>query len=200
MPKKFTTKESGAEKYQCQNRPESKSPHKNGCTKNICSQLMLCYWYLHMHYELKKSSLTYNKSITYKLKSSSKDSATNSINFCSNSSPSSSSAYFSKSKFSNLIFPCLNLAKIFSFFSSSLLPQVQTNRSYVAYVEKLAFISVTDITFDNEYYILCFPVINYCRCYAFNFFHRLSPSLCFLFTCYQLIESLYFTFVRVESA
>ena len=42
-------------------------------------------------------------------------------------------------------------------------------------------------------------LIYYCRCFAFNFFYRLSPFLCFLLTCYRLVESLYFTFVLVES-
>ena len=53
---------------------------------------------------------------------------------------------------------------------------------------------------DNRYYIPCFSVIDYCRCFALNFFYRLSPFVCFLLTWYRLVESLNFTFVLVESA
>ena len=47
------------------------------------------------------------------------------------------------------------------------------------------------IAIDNRYYVLCFSAIDYRRCFAFNFFYRLSPFLCFLLTRYRLIESLY---------
>ena len=56
------------------------------------------------------------------------------------------------------------------------------------------------LVIDNRYYILCFSVIDYRRCYAFNFFDRLLPILCFLRTYYRLVESLNFTFVFFESA
>ena len=42
--------------------------------------------------------------------------------------------------------------------------------------------------------------MDYRRCFAFNFFYRLLPFLCFLLTFYRLVESLNFTFVFVESA
>ena len=56
------------------------------------------------------------------------------------------------------------------------------------------------LVIDNRYYILNFSVIDYRRCFAFNFFYRLSLFLCFLLTCNRLVESLYFTFVLVETA
>ena len=55
------------------------------------------------------------------------------------------------------------------------------------------------LVIDNRYYILCFSVIDYRRCFAFNCFYRLLPILCFLLTFYRLVESLTFTFVLVES-
>ena len=33
------------------------------------------------------------------------------------------------------------------------------------------------LVIDNRYYILCFSTIDYRRCFAFNFFYRLSPFL-----------------------
>ena len=56
------------------------------------------------------------------------------------------------------------------------------------------------LVIDNRYYILCFSAIDYRRCFAFNFFYRLSRFLCVLLTFYRLIKSLHFTFVLVESA
>ena len=55
------------------------------------------------------------------------------------------------------------------------------------------------LVIDKRYYILCFSVIDYRRCFAFNVFYRLLPFLCFLLTFYRLAESLNFTFVFVES-
>ena len=56
------------------------------------------------------------------------------------------------------------------------------------------------LVIDNRNYILCFSAIDYRRCFAFNFFYRLSAFQCFLLTFYRLVESLNFTFVLVESA
>ena len=57
-----------------------------------------------------------------------------------------------------------------------------------------------EISICSRYYILCFSAIDYRRCFAFNFFYQLSSLLCLLLTFYRLVESLNFTFVRVESA
>ena len=51
-----------------------------------------------------------------------------------------------------------------------------------------------------RYYIPCFSVIDYGRCFAFNFFYRLLPFRCYLLTCYRFLEPLNFTFVLVEFA
>ena len=56
------------------------------------------------------------------------------------------------------------------------------------------------LVIDNRYYILCFSAIDYRRCFAFNYFNRLSPFQCFLLTFYRLVESLNFTSVLIESA
>ena len=55
------------------------------------------------------------------------------------------------------------------------------------------------LVIDNRYFIRCFSAIDYRRCFAFNFFYRLSPFLCFLLTFYRLVESLNSIFVLVES-
>ena len=52
---------------------------------------------------------------------------------------------------------------------------------------------VIDITF------FAFLLSIIANAFCFQFF-VLSPLLCFLLTCYRLVESLYFTFVLVESA
>ena len=56
------------------------------------------------------------------------------------------------------------------------------------------------LVFSSRYCILRFSVIDYRRLFALNFFYRLLLFLWFLLTDYRVVESLYFTFVLIESA
>ena len=53
---------------------------------------------------------------------------------------------------------------------------------------------------NNRHYILCFLLLIVADSLLSIFFIYYCFFLCFLTTCYRLAESLYFTFVLVESA